>query len=100
MSASPQPPDRPAPVARVLASRRAGLPPAVPLTPRLPAPLARLVPRLCDPSWLGFPGATDIDFRPILPVLGLPVIQLATPAGRAPTPATSTTWSARSSTAC
>ena len=79
MSASPQPPDRPAPVARVLASRRAGLPPAVPLTPRLPAPLARLVPRLCDPSWLGFPGATDIDFRPILPVLGIPAIQLGDP---------------------
>jgi len=79
MSASPQPPDRPAPVDRVLASRRAGLPPAVPLTSRLPAPLAQLVPRLCDPSWLGFPGATDIDFRPILPVLGLPVIQLGDP---------------------
>jgi histidine decarboxylase len=45
----------------------------------LPAPLAQLVPRLRDPSWLGFPGATDIDFRPILPVLGLPVIQLGDP---------------------
>jgi histidine decarboxylase len=79
MSTSPQPPDRPAPVARVLASRRAGLPPAVPLTSRLPAPLAQLVPRLCDPSWLGFPGATDIDFGPILPVLGIPAIQLGDP---------------------
>jgi len=49
------------------------------LTSRLPAPLAQLVPRLRDPSWLGFPGATDIDFRPILPVLGLPVIQLGDP---------------------
>ena len=79
MSASPQPPDRPAPVARVLASRRAGLPPAVPLTSGVPAPLAHLVSRLCDPSWLGFPGATDIDFRPILPVLAIPAIQLGDP---------------------
>ena len=45
----------------------------------LPAPLARLVPRLCDPSSLGFPLATDIDFRPILPVLGMPAIQLGDP---------------------
>ena len=79
MSATPQPPDRPAPVARVLASRRAALPPAVPLTSGLPGPLAQLVPRLCDPSWLGFPGATDIDFGPILPVLGIPAIQLGDP---------------------
>ena len=79
MSAPPQPPERPAPVARVLASRRAGLPPAMPVTAGLPAPLAQLVPRLCDPSWLGFPGATDIDFRPILPVLGIPAIQLGDP---------------------
>lgn len=79
MSAPPQPPDRPVPVARVLASRRAALSPAVPLTAGLPAPLAQLVPRLCDPSWLGFPGATDIDFRPILPVLGIPAIQLGDP---------------------
>jgi histidine decarboxylase len=79
MSAPPQPPDQPAPVARILASRRAGLSPAMPLTAGLPAPLAQLVPRLCDPSWLGFPGATDIDFSPILPVLGIPAIQLGDP---------------------
>jgi histidine decarboxylase len=79
MSAPPQPPDRPAPVARVLASRRAGLSPAMPLTAGLPAPLAQLVPRLCDPSSLGFPLATDIDFGPILPVLGMPAIQLGDP---------------------
>ena len=82
MSAPSQPPDspaRPAPVARVLACRRAGLPPAVPVMSRLPAPLAQLVPRLCDPSSLGFPLATDIDFRPILPVLGMPAIQLGDP---------------------
>jgi histidine decarboxylase len=79
MSAPPQPPDRPAPVARVLASRRSGLSPTMPLTAGLPAPLAQLVPRLCDPSSLGFPLATDIDFGPILPVLGMPAIQLGDP---------------------
>jgi histidine decarboxylase len=51
----------------------------MPLTAGLPAPLAQLVPRLCDPSSLGFPLATDIDFGPILPVLGMPAIQLGDP---------------------
>jgi histidine decarboxylase len=83
MSAPSQPPDTPAaipaPVVRVLACRRAGLPPGVPMMSALPAPLARLVPRLCDPSSLGFPLATDIDFGPILPALGMPAIQLGDP---------------------
>ena len=37
------------------------------------------MPRLRDPSSLGFPLATDIDFGPILPLLGMPAIQLGDP---------------------